>query len=218
MKDRSVLLILFLAIVCVVGFALPFPTEEPSFTAPPPRTFNRHVTPFTEGSRNGLRFDEMSGNGFGWWPETKFADGTIEFDVRGKDVFQRSFVGVAFHGVDEKTYDAIYFRPFNFRASDAARRNHAVQYIAMPDFDWQLLRGKYPEKYEKPVSPPPMPDGWFHVRIVVAHPQVSVFVNEAVEPCLTVEQMSTRKSGWVGLWVGNTSGGEFANLKITPSK
>ena len=35
----------------------------------------------------------------------EFSNGTIELDVRGKDVQQQSFVGVAFHGVDGTTYD-----------------------------------------------------------------------------------------------------------------
>jgi hypothetical protein len=49
---------------------------------------------------------------------------------------------------------------------------------------------------------------------VVASPQVSVFVGDAKEPSLVVNQLSDRKKGLVGLWVGNTSGGDFANLKI----
>ncbi len=209
--------ILMSSILLFAGM-VPLPTGQLSPAELPPRIHNRHITSFSEGTRAVLRFDEQPGDGLGWWPATEFADGTIEFDVRGKDVLQRSFVGVAFHGVDEKTFDAVYFRPFNFRAADPARRNHAVQYIAMPDYDWQLLRSKYPEKYEKPVSPAPAPDGWFHVRIVVARPQVNVFVNGANEPCLTVEQLSARTTGWVGFWVGNNSGGDFANLKITSSK
>ncbi len=183
----------------------------------PTRVHNRHAISLKEGERDGIRLDENGGDGLAWWPETHFANGTIEFDVRGKDVFQRSFVGIAFHGADERTFDAVYFRPFNFQATDPARRNHAVQYISMPDYDWQKLRSEQPEKYEKPVSPAPAPDQWFHVRIVVAHPRVRVFVNDSADPCLEVNQLSARKTGWVGFWVGNNSGGDFANLKVTES-
>jgi len=221
MKRKPVLLALFFAGIGMLGFAVVAASQVPSgqtaLSGLPARIHNRQVSSFTEGSRAALRFNELSGDGLGWWPEVKFADGAIEFDVRGKDIFQRSFVGIAFHGLDEKTFDAVYFRPFNFRATDPARRNHAVQYVSMPAYDWQTLRSKYPEKYEKPVAPVPAPDEWFHVRIVVAHPKVSVFVNGATEPCLTVEQLSARKTGWVGYWVGNGSGGEFADLKVTPS-
>ncbi|HOW63749.1 MAG TPA: hypothetical protein PK256_00540 [Verrucomicrobiota bacterium] len=54
---------------------------------------------------------------------------------------------------------------------------------------------------------------WFHVRGVVDHPKVCVYVNDAKEPCLGVDQLSERKQGRIGLWV-DTGGGEFANLKI----
>jgi hypothetical protein len=63
----------------------------------------------------------------------------------------------------------------------------------------------------------PDPNGWFHARVVVASPKVSVFVDEGKEPALVVEQLSDRKKGLVGIWVGNGSGGDFANLKITPA-
>lgn len=71
-------------------------------------------------------------------------------------------------------------------------------------------------EYEKGLNPPPDPNGWFHVRVVVASPKVSVFVGDAKEPSLVVDQLSDRKKGMVGLWVGNTSGGDFANIKIIP--
>ena len=202
----------------LLAVTLPASAGQLPLTVLPPNIHNRHPVLFSEGNRSALRFDEQQGDGLAWWPGTTFSDGTIEFDVRGKDLFQRSFVGIAFHGIDEKTFDAVYFRPFNFRAQDPGRRNHAVQYIAMPDNDWQTLRNKFPEKYEKPVSPPVVPDEWFHVRVVVAQPKVSVFVNDAKDPCLVVEKLSARRSGWIGLWVGNGSGGDFANVSFSPAK
>jgi hypothetical protein len=56
-----------------------------------------------------------------------------------------------------------------------------------------------------------------HVRVVVASPKVSVFVDGAKEPSLTVNQLSDRKRGSVGLWVENNSGGDFANLVLVPA-
>jgi hypothetical protein len=82
---------------------------------------------------------------------------------------------------------------------------------------WPKLRAEHPGKYEQPVNPVPDPNDWFHARVVVAHPKVSVFVSEAKEPCLEVTQLSDRKKGLVGLWGGNGSGGDFANLKIVPA-
>jgi hypothetical protein len=181
------------------------------------RIYNRVVTEKTADGRSVLQFDEKQGDGLAWLPDMRLSDGTIECDVHGRDLFQRSFVGVAFHGLDENTFEAVYFRPFNFRATDEKRRNHAVQYIAHPTYTWQKLRAERPEEFENPIDPPPDPNAWFHVRIVLAHPKVSVFVNHATAPCLEVEQLSDRQTGWVGFWAGNGSPGDFANLKITPA-
>ena len=72
--------------------------------------------------------------------------------------------------------------------------------------------------YENAVQPVPDPDSWFHVRLVLAYPKVSVFLNDAGKPCLVVDQLSNRKTGWVGLWVGDDSDGEFADLKLIADK
>ncbi len=179
--------------------------------------FNRTVSSLHDGARKGVRLSEGPGEGPAYVEGVELADGAIELDVRGKDVQQQSFVGVAFHGVDGTTYDAVYFRPFNFRAEDPARRLRAVQYISQPTYTWQKLRAEHPGRYEKPVSPAPDPNDWFRVRVVVASPRVSVFVNDAAQPSLVVDQLSDRKKGLVGLWVGNGSGGDFANLTIVPA-
>src|SRR5207237_733888 len=108
------------------------------------KVFNRSVSSLSDGARKGVRLSEHAGDGVAYLQGVEFTNGTIELDVRGKDVPQQSFVGVAFHGVDGTTYDAIYFRPFNFRAEDPARRGHAVQYIAQPIYPWQKLRAEQP--------------------------------------------------------------------------
>ena len=181
------------------------------------KVFNRNVSNLSDGTKRGVRLNESSGGGIAYLEGIEFTDGIVEFDVRGKDVQQQSFVGVAFHGLDETTYDAVYFRPFNFKAEDPARRGRAVQYISEPTHTWQKLRAEHPGRYEQPISPAPDPNDWFHVRVVVASPKVSVFVNDAKEPSLVVDQLSDRRKGRLGLWVGNNSGGDFANLRIIPA-
>ena len=178
--------------------------------------FHRTASRFSDGAKTGLRLSESPGDGVAYLQGIEFSNGTIEFDVRGKDVQQQSFVGVAFHGVDGTTYDAIYFRPFNFKTEDPARRKRAVQYISHPTYTWQKLRAEHPGEYEQPVGPVPDPNAWFHVRVIVATPKVSVFVDQAKEPSLVVNLLSDRHKGRVGLWVGNNSAGDFANLKIVP--
>jgi len=144
-----------------------------------------------------------------------FSTGTIEIDLKGKDVRQRSFLGVAFNVVDEKTFEAVYFRPFNFKAEDPVR-NRSVQYIAWPASTWEHLRKTASGQFEKPVNPVPDPDGWFHAQIEVTASKVRVFVNHAKEPSLVVARLS---SGGIerpfGLFV-DSADGQYANLTVAP--
>ena len=161
-----------------------------------------------------VHLDAKPGDGFLMTQEPIFANGKIELDIRGKDQRGRSFVGVAFHGLNDSTFDAVYFRPFNFKNPD--NKGHSVQYVAQPEFPWYDLRRDHPQKYENGVTPVPEPDDWFHVTIQVNFPTVQVFVNHSKKASLTVEQLSSRKKGWIGFWVGNNSEGDFKNLKIIP--
>lgn len=175
---------------------------------------NRKIELVNDKENNVVQFNSQPGDGVAWIKGFEFHNGIIEADIRGKDVQGSSFVGIAFRGIDEKTYDAVYFRPFNFLSNDPLRKGHSVQYISHPEYTWQKLRAEHPEEYENPVVPAPDPNSFFHVTIVIEKPRISVFVNNAKEPCLTVSELSERKDGWVGLWVGNYSEGSFTNLKI----
>ena len=179
------------------------------------QVFNRTLTSITDKEQKSVRFSESEGDGVAWFDAVNFTNGIIELDIKGKDIVQRSFVGIAFHGKDEKTLDAIYFRPFNFKSSDSVRRIHAVQYVSHPDFPWDKLRETQNGKYEKAISSAPDADEWFHVKIIVEYPHVSVYVNNSAEACLSIDKLNDRQNGKIGLWVGNNSGGDFANLVIT---
>lgn len=177
--------------------------------------FNRNATELSNSkNQNGIHLDAKDSYGVVWLNDVKFSNGILEFDVKGKNVMQQSFVGIAFHSVDNTTMDVIYFRPFNFQAQDADRKSHSVQYVSLPSYDWQKLRTDFPNKYEHSLNPAPNPDEWFHVRIIVNTPKISVFVNNNSNPELEFEQLSNHRDGSIGFWVGNQSDGDFANLKI----
>ena len=144
-----------------------------------------------------------------------FAEGAIEIDLKGQGEQQASFLGVAFNVVDEKTHEAVYFRPFNFRSEDPVHRGHAVQYVAWPEHTWERLRQESPGVYETTVDPVPDPADWFSARIEVAREQVRVFVNHADRPCLVVKRLATPGKGRVGLWVDSQESA-FAHLRILP--
>ena len=166
--------------------------------------------------KRALKISEGAGMGVVWLDGYDFANGVIEIDILGRSQpIQGSFVGVSFRVVDAQTHDAVYFRPFNFRATDPARHNHAVQYVSHPQWTWLKLRSERPEQFEHAVVPEPDGDEWFHARIVVERPKVTVFVNGASAPCLVVNELSDRAHGSLGPWVGEGSGGHFANLRVT---
>ena len=148
----------------------------------------------------------------------EFSNGVIEFDALGQsDPPQSNFLGISFRFVDEWTHDAVYFRPFNFRAGDPERMAHALQYISHPKHHWFNLRKEKTGLYEKPIVPVIDGDTWFHARIVIDKPKVSVYVNDSKEPSLEVEELSDRMGGGIGFWVGPGQGGHFANLTIIPA-
>src|ERR1700730_2030015 len=179
------------------------------------RVVNRTIT---LGTMTGsVHLNEAAGPGIAWITGQEFSYGVIELDIKGRDAFQQSFVGIAFHGLNDTTYEGIYFRPFNFQSTDPVRKAHAVQYIANPLYDWPKLRADYPNKYEQPVSPPPNPNDWFHVRITVETKKISVFVNANNNPALVVEPLVPLIGRQIGYWVGNGSAGDWKNLTIQPA-
>jgi len=178
-------------------------------------TFNRTVSVLEQDGRTVVEFDGKPGDGMAWLDGLAFTRGEIECDILGRSMpVQGSFVGIAFGVQNAETFDAVYFRPFNFRSPDPDRRAHSVQYVSHPDWTWGRLRQEKPGQFEKPVEPDIDGDRWFHVRIVVEPPKISVFVDDSSDPCLTVEALSGPRTGSIALWVGNNSPGKFANLKI----
>lgn len=179
----------------------------------------RAVSSVDVKGKHAIRLSEGAGMGVVWLDGYDFANGVIEVDLLGRSQpVQGSFLGVAFRVVDAQTHDAVYFRPFNFRATDSTRHSHAVEYVSHPQWPWEKLRADHPGQYEQPLLSAPDGDEWFHVRVVVARPKVSVFVNGATQPSLVVNELSDRTHGSVGFWVGEGSGGNFANLRVTRTR
>ena len=178
--------------------------------------FNRTISAGTEPG--SIHLNDGAGEGHAWLNGAKFTNGTIEVDIKGKDKLQGSFVGITFHGVNDSTFEAIYFRPFNFSNPDTIRRWRAVQYISLPRYEWDKLREKFPGKYENKVNPVPGGDDWFHCKIIISGKMISVFVNNSSIPSLVVNKLTDTTTGKIGLWIENGSDGSFADLTITAKK
>ncbi len=151
--------------------------------------------------------------------ERDFKDGTIEVEVAGSRRAdsapdERGFIGVAFrvepHG---SKFEYIYLRPLNGRADDQLRRNHSVQYSSHPDFPWNRLRAENPGQYESYVDLEP--GVWTKMKIVVSGTKATLYVNDAPQPCLIVNDLKLGDThGQIALWAHTSTDGYFSNLTV----
>ena len=148
-----------------------------------------------------------------WQQGAHFKTGVIDVDLRGRNVDGESFLGMAFSGKDSNDLECLYFRPFNFRATDSLKKQHMVQYMSLPDHDWKLLRTTSPLVFEQGIQPPPDPNDWFHASIHVSNDSVQVFVNHSKVPSLSVRRFKNHTGDQIGLWCVGLPG-DFNNLEI----
>ncbi len=144
-------------------------------------------------------------------PADDFKRGKIEALVRGKDIFQGSFAGLAFHVQNDSIFDLVYCRPFNFQTSDSLRSIHMIQYAYFPKLDWQVLRVKYNGIYENGIANPPKADEWFKLTLDVDEKQVKAYINDSNTPTLVVEKLNQISIGKVGIFGLNA---DFKSIKI----
>lgn len=151
--------------------------------------------------------------------DVSFRDGTIAVDVAGQpaagaDAGARGFIGIAFRLQSDGSYEYVYLRPTNGRADDQARRNHSTQYSSYPSFDFARSRQEAPGKYESYVDL--QPGIWTQFRIEVEGRKARLYVHEAEQPCLIVNDLKLEpRDGGVAFWVGPGTEGYFSNLKIS---
>ena len=66
------------------------------------------------------------------------------------------------------------------------------------------------------IDPAPDGDAWFHAKVVLENREVKVFVNDATEPSLVVNELTDRLAGSVGLWCNGY--GVVSNLRIKSAR
>jgi len=160
------------------------------------------------------------GDGLVLLPGTDFQDGTIEADIALKatvppGVRFPGFVGIAFRArSDQSHYELFYLRPGNSEAEDQAMRNHAVQYVSVPDFDWYRLRREWPWVYESHAEL--AMETWTKVRIEVAGRLAKLYLNGSASPSLVVDGLKGEDlRGAVGLWGYSGEEAYFSNVRVT---
>ena len=150
-----------------------------------------------------------------------FTNGTIEADIgaelTGKGApDDRGFAGLSFHiGQDFETHETVYLRMTNGRLNvpppPPPRIDRAVQYVAHPDFHFEVSREAFPGRYEKGAA---IAVGrWHRLRLEVHGMYLRALV-DGVE-VLTVDDLYyAGRRGPVGLFVGDGSRGLFTNLSV----
>jgi hypothetical protein len=209
------------ALTLMVGMALTFVSAQ---TVSVDRLELRGVTAEAtrfEG-RDAVRLLEVNSSrngGMAMLRGVSFQDGTIEVDVAGRKgphavPDDRGFIGVAFRiRPGGEPYEYIYLRPDNGRAQDQVRRNHSTQYASHPDFPFARLRKESPEKYESYVDL--VSGAWTHIRIEVSGTTARLFVHDASEPALIVNDLKLGAAGGsVALWIGPGTEGFFSSLRV----
>jgi hypothetical protein len=159
---------------------------------------------------------------FAFVPGFDFHNGTIEVEVAGSPLPDappgaRGFVGVVFRvQTTDGSFasEGIYLRPTNGRADEQVRRNHSTQYFAYPGYDFARLRREAPAQYESYVDL--IPGEWTAMRIEVQGTTAKLFVGEAPQPALIVNDLKrgTDAHGSVGLYVDNGTDGHFRKLRV----
>ena len=150
-----------------------------------------------------------------------FTDGIIEAaigaELTGKGApDDRGFAGLSFHiGPDFATHETVYLRMTNGRLNvpppPSPRIDRAIQYVAHPDFHFDVSRDAFPGRYEKGAD---IAIGrWHRLRLEVRGTHLRGLVDG--DEVLTVDDLHyAGRRGPVGLFVGDGSRGFFTDLSV----
>lgn len=174
---------------------------------------NRNIVSINT-SKNALALNRKIGDGVAIIKSVSFDRGSIELELKGENNPGKSFIGLAFNIQNDSTYEAVYFRPFNFQSDEKIRREHSVQYIYHPEYTWRYLRTNHEGQYESEFPRQPLPDEWFGVLVRIDDKKVYVFDQKTNTELLSVERLTNQVSDKIGLWAGFNSKGEYRNIKI----
>jgi hypothetical protein len=176
----------------------------------------------TDDEQRGRLDKTRSGNGPSFAiVHRDFTSGVIEADIgaelTGKGApDDRGFAGLSFHiGQDFETHETVYLRMTNGRLNvpppPPPRIDRAIQYVAHPDFHFDVSREAFPGRYEKAAD---IAVGrWHRLRLEVDGTHLRALVDGA--EVLAVDDLRhADRRGPVGLFVGDGSRGFFTNLGI----
>jgi hypothetical protein len=224
---RKILILLLLTISCL--FAQPkeihidklFPLDSTDGL----ELINVEAEVVEHNGKTGIQISkiggEFSGETLVILPEINFRDGIITLELTGEpapdaDPQMRGFVGIAFrvNPSDYSYYECFYIRPTNARSANQIRRNHSTQYISHPEYPWFRLRSENPGLYESYVDL--VPGEWTKIKIEVVGSEAKLYLHDAEQPCLIVNELKHEKSeGKIALWLHSSTLARYRNLVVT---
>jgi hypothetical protein len=176
----------------------------------------------TDDEQRGRLDKTRSGNGPSFAiVHRDFTDGAIEAEVGAELTGRgapddRGFAGLSFHiGPDFETHETVYLRMTNGRLNvpppPPPRIDRAIQYVAHPDFHFDVSREAFPGRYEKGAD---IAIGrWHRLRLEVQGTHLRALV-DGVDVLAVDDLHYAGRRGPVGLFVGDGSRGFFTNLSI----
>jgi hypothetical protein len=188
------------------------------------KLINVNVVPVNHQGKKGIEVSapdvELRGETLVIIPDILFKDGSIELELTGEPApgatpQMRGFVGVAFRVNPDNysSYECFYLRPTNARANNQLQRNHSTQYIAHPEFPWYKLRQDSPGQYESYVDL--VPGEWIRIKIEVAGKTARLYLHNASQPCLIVNDLKHGESqGKIALWLHSSTLARYRNLVV----
>ncbi len=213
MKTQKISVIITIILISVNSFCQQEISLSNKFQNKKIKAVNRSISLFGD-QQDAVEMNAENGSGIGIIEDVEFEKGIIEIEFLGENNPGKSFIGIAFNIQNDQTYEAIYFRPFNFVAKEQTRKEHMVQYIYHPEFTWRKLREEKTGEFENEIKMPPNPDDWFKAIIHIEERTVKVFVNDLSEPILIVDRLTSTTSKTIGIWTGFGSSGRFRNLTL----
>lgn len=213
---RALFLLLFL-LAPTVSFCQPEIINLASYAEKGKMEVHQRTLTHSSAGEGEVYLDARDSDGLAIPEGVKFTTGRIKVKIKGENNPGKSFVGIAFNIVSADEYEAVYFRPFNFVATEPLRQSHMVQYIHHPEFTWRKLRESRTGEFENIIEPAPDPDDWFTAEIEVTESTVVVYVNEDNTPALTVDRLGSSASDRIGIFTGFGSKGAFKEFTLTKS-
>lgn len=211
MKTQKIITVITIILISINAFCQKEINLSNKFQNKKIKAVNRSISLFGD-QQDAVEMNAKNGDGIGIIEDVEFEKGIIEIEFLGENNPGKSFIGIAFNIQNDQTYEAIYFRPFNFVAKEQIRKKHMVQYIYHPEFTWKKLREEKTGEFENEIKMPPNPDEWFKAIIHIEERTVKVYINDISEPILIVDRLTTTLSKKIGIWTGFGSSGRFRNL------